>query len=453
MTSWPSSTSSDTLSAQTNTYAITAAKAVASPSVTLSTTAAGATNVTYTTDFTTSSTGALAADYSTITLAAPAGTVFNSNSSYTIQDVTTATNCGLANWVTSNAGATVTLTVAGGCTIAAGATVQVTASGVSNPGAISTGDLIAVTTSSDTASASTEHLRHHGRPGGVLAFGLALVDRARGDQCHVHHRLHHVADGGPGGRLGHDHLGRPGWDGLQLGQLLHDQDVTTATNCGLETWVTSNAGATVTLTVGCTIGAGATVQVVATGVSNPATASSGDVLTITTSSDILSAHTNTYSIGGAVSSTTSLNAVTSPITYGSETTETFTGTVTGQSGDGNPEGTVSVYEGSPTATQLCQSALTASGANAATFSCALTASQLAAGTYSSVDAVYAPGGPSSSNPGFTYTASTSTPDPELHGEPVPSGADHHQPQRGHLAHHLRRRDHRDLHRDGDRPER
>ena len=30
--------------------------------------------------------------------------------------------------------------------------------------------------------------------------------------------------------------------------------------------------------------------------------------------------------------------VTSPITFGSETTETFSGTVTGQSGDGNPRG-------------------------------------------------------------------------------------------------------------------
>ena len=103
------------------------------------------------------------------------------------------------------------------------------------------------------------------------------------------------------------------------------QDVTTATNCGLETWATSNAGATVTLTVGCTIGAGATVQVTATGVSNPATASSGDVLTITTSSDILSAHTNTYSIGAPSARPLSLNAVTSPITYGAETAETFSG--------------------------------------------------------------------------------------------------------------------------------
>ncbi len=132
------------------------------------------------------------------------------------------------------------------------------------------------------------------------------------------------------------------------------QDVTTATNCGLENWVTSNSGATVTLTGGCTIAAGASVQVAATGVTNPATASSGDVLTVTTSSDTLSAHTNSYSIGGAVGTTTSLNVVTSPITYGAETAETFTGTVTGQSGDGNPEGTVNVYEGSPTATLLCQ---------------------------------------------------------------------------------------------------
>ena len=44
----------------------------------------------------------------------------------------------------------------------------------------------------------------------------------------------------------------------------------------------------------------------------------------------------------SASTTTSLNALTSPITYGSETSETFSGTVTGQSGDGNPAGTVSV---------------------------------------------------------------------------------------------------------------
>ena len=154
----------------------------------------------------------------------------------------------------------------------------------------------------------------------------------------------------------------------------------------------------------------------------------------------------------SASTTTSLSAVTSPATYGSETAETFSGTVTGQSGDGNPEGTVNVYEGSPTATQLCQSALTASGANAATFSCALTASQLGAGAYSSVDAVFAPAAASSSNPDFTYTASTSTPTQSFTVNPESAGH-HHVAQRRDLAGHLRRRDHRDLQRHGDRPER
>ncbi len=65
--------------------------------------------------------------------------------------------------------------------------------------------------------------------------------------------------------------------------------------------------------------------------------------------------------------------------------------------------------GTPTATELCTSNLTASGANAATFSCALTASQLPVGTYSNVVAVFTPATTSSTNTNFTYTTSTSTP--------------------------------------------
>ena len=89
------STSSDTAAVHTNTYAITTGQALTSPLLTLSTTAAGATNVTYTTSFTTSSTGRLAPYYSTITLAAPALTVLSSSSSYTVEDVTTGTECGV----------------------------------------------------------------------------------------------------------------------------------------------------------------------------------------------------------------------------------------------------------------------------------------------------------------------------------------------------------------------
>ena len=100
--------------------------------------------------------------------------------------------------------------------------------------------------------------------------------------------------------------------------------------------------------------------------------------------------------------------MTSPITYGAETAETFSGTVTGHSGDGYPEGTVTLYDGS-TPVELCAETLPTGSGDSAGFSCALTASQLNAGTYSNVDAVFSPGGTSSSNSAFVYTTSTSTP--------------------------------------------
>jgi hypothetical protein len=108
------------------------------------------------------------------------------------------------------------------------------------------------------------------------------------------------------------------------------------------------------------------------------------------------------------STTTSLNAVASPITYGAETAETFSGTVTGQSGDGYPKGTVTLYDGS-TPVELCAEALPTGSGDGAGYSCSLTASQLDAGSYTNVDAVFSPGGTSSSNSAFVYTTSTSTP--------------------------------------------
>ena len=54
-----------------------------------------------------------------------------------------------------------------------------------------------------------------------------------------------------------------------------------------------------------------------------------------------------------MATTTSLNAVTTPVVYNAEN-QTFTGTVTGATGDGYPLGTVNVYAG---ATLVCTSAL------------------------------------------------------------------------------------------------
>ena len=79
--------------------------------------------------------------------------------------------------MTSNSGNTVTLTV-GGCTVAAGDKMQVIASGVSNPTLASTGNVLAVSTSS-TPSGPDEHVRDHGGGDSVLAIGHALDHRGR----------------------------------------------------------------------------------------------------------------------------------------------------------------------------------------------------------------------------------------------------------------------------------
>ena len=103
--------------------------------------------------------------------------------------------------------------------------------------------------------------------------------------------------------------------------------------------------------------------------------------------------------------TTSLTVSPTTINYGSETSETLSGTVTGITGDGNPTGTVTVQAG---ATTLCTGAtLTNSGTFAATFSCPISSATLlgASGTAYSVTASF--GGGASSNTNFTYTASTS----------------------------------------------
>ena len=82
--------------------------------------------------------------------------------------------------------------------------------------------------------------------------------------------------------------------------------------------------------------------------------------------------------------------MTSPITYGSETTETFSGTVTGQSGDGYPEGTVSVQSGT---TVLCSETLPAGSTGVATFSCSPTSDTVlgASTTPYPVTATFTPG--------------------------------------------------------------
>jgi hypothetical protein len=102
--------------------------------------------------------------------------------------------------------------------------------------------------------------------------------------------------------------------------------------------------------------------------------------------------------------TTGLSLSKTSLTYGAETSETFTVTVTGQSGDGYPEGTVTIYSSS---TQLCSHTLVEKTTDSSTASCSLSASEIPAGTYSDVFATYTPSTISSSNSKYAYTAATS----------------------------------------------
>lgn len=140
----------------------------------------------------------------------------------------------------------------------------------------------------------------------------------------------------------------------------------------------------------------------------PGTPTGSEDPTYTYGTSTSAAQSFTVSTPAPETTTTSLNTVTSPITYGSEISETFTGTVTGVSGDGYPQGFATVYYGSGP-TSLCSSVLTESSSYSSSYSCSLTASQLPATTYTSVDAVFLPNSSSSSSPGYAYTTSTSTP--------------------------------------------
>jgi putative cell wall-binding protein len=112
-----------------------------------------------------------------------------------------------------------------------------------------------------------------------------------------------------------------------------------------------------------------------------------------------------FSVVTGVATTSSLSLNFGNRRAGSETSEVFTVTVTGKSGDGYPKGTVKVKTSG--GTLLCTRTTPASHTtDAATYSCSPKASALAAGTYTIV-AVFTPASPSSSTTTVTYAGSTS----------------------------------------------
>jgi hypothetical protein len=151
------------------------AGSVVGTSVSLSTTAAGAAKVVYTVGFTTSSGGSLASGSGTVTLAAPAGTVFDSDlAQYQFHDVTsgaTGSEFGFQGTVSAG-GATMTVPVP--ISIAAGDKVTVGAFGATNAPAAGSRQL-AISTSSDTIAADAGYALVAPSPVAAPSVGLSTT--------------------------------------------------------------------------------------------------------------------------------------------------------------------------------------------------------------------------------------------------------------------------------------
>jgi hypothetical protein len=123
----------------------------------------------------------------------------------------------------------------------------------------------------------------------------------------------------------------------------------------------------------------------------------------------------TLTVNTAGSTTTTLNTITSPVTFGAED-QTFTVNVVGQATEGHPLGTVTVQTGSTTLCTVVWTAVpstnvVADGSDGVTVSCPMANnSQLpASGTGYPVVATFTPGSPSSDVAFIDYTGSSSAP--------------------------------------------
>ncbi len=160
-------TSADPTAFKSGSYTITDAGKVSKPTVSLSSSAAGANGVTYTIVFTTSSTGAVPAGGS-ITLVAPSGTIWpdlRTANAYVLTDATTSsgsfTNASsttfgdpgtnIYNWIDGNRGAAVTIGIPNA--IDAGDHLSLVVTSVVNPAAGS--DNLSVSTSTDSESSTS----------------------------------------------------------------------------------------------------------------------------------------------------------------------------------------------------------------------------------------------------------------------------------------------------------
>jgi len=351
----------------------------------------GAISAIWTVDATTSATGALAIG-ATITIDAPPTTTFPSAASAYKVNSTTVTA------IPSTAAGTVT--IATPVAVSSSTLVTVVMTGVINPAAGTYANTsFSVSTSVDTTASN---------PASGLSFGSVVSGVSFSPSSLV----------GAGSATWTVGFTASASGALAIGDTITISAPASTTfpsavsaytvNSTTVTAIPSTAAGTVTIATPVALGNSTAVSVQITGVTNPAASSYPNTsFSASTTADAAAnpASGQTFSVG-SMNTTTGLGLSSVSVAYGSETSEIFTVTVTGLSGEGYPEGTVAVYNSS---TELCSAVLYTNGSYGAVATCSLTAYELAAGAYSDVFATYIPGIPSSSNSSYTYGTSSSSP--------------------------------------------
>ncbi|MCL4434885.1 MAG: IPT/TIG domain-containing protein [Actinobacteria bacterium] len=282
-------------------YAV--ASAVSTPVVSLTSSSAGASEITYTITFAVSSSGLLAAGTGTVALVGPSGTRWPAlSSNYTVSDEQTGGSGPASQVGIGDNGRVADITVPIG--IRSTDTVNVKVTGVSNPAAPGSSYTIGVQTSSDPQLVQSKPYTIT-TPGQVSSPTVSLSAYGA-DATGVAYTFNFTlsASGALAGESGTITLKAPqgtqwgtscGSSGSGSGSDYSISDKTNPAEGGLP--VACNiAGSSATLTVPNTLHSGDNVMIIATGVTNPP-AGSQDVILVSTSSDGGKVSTNPYSIG------------------------------------------------------------------------------------------------------------------------------------------------------------
>ncbi len=298
-------------------------------SVSPSTTAAGASQVSYTVAFTASAGGALAAGTGTVTLALPAGSAYNGSVGF--DDVTSGATGSIFDFQgsTANSGATLTVPISIG--IAGGDQVTATYTAVTSPSG-SGQQTASFSTSSDTTAATAQFTLTAGDQQ-VASFGGVTVSSTAAGAGGVTYTMEYTAS--PTGQLvqntGTITVAAPAGTSFN-GNIAFD-DLTSGATGGWFDFqgTTTNNGATFTITSNVPVAAGDKVRLTFTDITSAATAGTHQI-TFSTSSDtrpatasfaLTAGDQQVASFGGISVSSTAAGA--SQVTYTMEYTASPTG--------------------------------------------------------------------------------------------------------------------------------